>query len=766
MKKINLFLLLFACSFSIIAQEFPAWQGHFSYLNIGGLSQGNGKIVASAENAFFNYEPNLDFTTTFNSVNGLSGKAISAIHYSEEFELTIIGFENGLLQIVRDHRSRILNFVDIVNRVTIAPNQKQINHILEHNGVAYLSTDFGVVTFNLSNREFGDTYFIGDGGTQLAVNQTTVNNNIIYAATNLGLFAGNLNNPNLIDFNNWLQIDSTTFRTITSFNNQVFLTNSANSLFVLSELNNTLNFVNSFSTNIRDLRVSANQLLVVTRNQVFSYDENLNEEIPVFEIDNLALNLNTAIVFNETFYLADANLGLLEFNANSGIPTAEFLSPNGPLLNRVFSLAASTNQLWVTYGEYNELFNPFPLNTRGVSHLVEENWTNIQASDLDNARVLTHTSIDPNNPNRAYISSYIDGLLIVENETLVTRLSQANSGIEGVGGNLSDNRIGASVFTPNGDLYFSNSITENPLKKLTPDGSVETINLSSVITNPTSFSSAKIATDAQGNVYLGTRPAGVLAYQPSTNTAGRISSEITGVDFPEVTNANPAINALAVDNSNRLWIGTSDGLRVMFNPASLFTSNTNINVSPIIIVEDDGVAQELLFEQAITDIVVDGANNKWIGTADSGIFQVSSNGQDVLNQFTIANSPLPSNNITSIAIDGSNGEVYIGTTNGLVSFNSKITDANEDLSDVRVFPNPVRPNYTGEVTVDGLTENANVKITDITGNLVFEQFASGGSIRWDTSAFGKHKVASGVYLVLITGSDEVETEVKKIMIVR
>ena len=765
MKKSS-FLFLFFLTINLFAQEFPAWQGHFSYLNLSGLSKGNNKIVASAENAYFNYEPNLDLTNTFNSVNGLSGRIISSIHYSEEFELTLIGFENGLIQIVRDQGNRVLNFVDIVNRVTIAPNQKQINHIFESDGTAYFSTDFGIVAFNLNDREFGDTYFIGDGGAQVEVKQTAIANNKLYAATNSGLYVGDLSNPNLIDFNNWLRIDTNSFKNIASFNNQIYVINSINSLFSLSELNNTLNFVSTFDEAVQDLRVSSNLLLVVTRSQVFSYDENLNEDIPIFEIEGVNLSLNTALIDNETFYLADSNLGLLQVNAQSALPTAQFLSPNGPLLNRVFSLTATDNEVWVTYGEYNELFNPFPLNTRGISHLVEDEWLIFQPEELDNARVLTHTTIDPNNPNRVYISSYADGLLIFENGSLVTRLDQSNSGIEGIGSNLSDNRIGSSVFTTNGDLYFSNSIADNPMKKLTPDGVVESINLSSVISDPQSFSSSEIVTDAQGNLYLGTRPAGILAYQPSNNIAGRISSEINGVDFPEVTNANPAINALAVDNSNRLWIGTSDGLRVMFNPSSVFTSNSNLNVSPIIIVEDDGVAQELLFEQAITDIAVDGANNKWIGTADSGIFQVSPNGQDVINQFTVDNSPLPSNNISSIAIDGSNGEVYIGTPNGLVSYSSLITNANEDLSNVRVFPNPVRPNYYGEVTIDGLTEDANIKITDITGNLVFEEFARGGSVRWDTTAFGKHKVASGVYLVLITGSDELETEVKKVMIVR
>jgi ligand-binding sensor domain-containing protein len=763
--RIFQYILLLFVSVSINAQEFPGWEGYFSYLNVGALSQGNNKIVAAADNAYFNYEPALNFTTSFNTVNELSGRTISAIFYTEEFEFTLIGYENGLIQIVRDQQSQVFNFVDIVNRVTIAPIQKKINHILAYNGNAYLSTDFGIVAFNLDSREFGDTFFIGDGASQVQVNQTAVLNDKIYAATENGLYVGDLNNPNLIDFNNWTRLYNNTFRTIENFQNQIFVTNTSNNLQVLDEATNLLNFVSSIGATVRDMRVSEGQLLVITSQQVFSYDENLNEDIPIFEIEGIELNLSTAIIQNNTFYLADRNLGLLEINEQTGIPTAQFLSPDGPLLNRVFSLTTVTNQLWVTYGEYDQFLNPFPLNTRGVSHLNGENWSNILPESLDNARVIVHTTVDPANPNRVYLSSFIDGLLVLENEELIIRYDNSNSDIEGIGSSINDNRIGSTVFTPNGDLYFSNAITPNPIKRLTADGNIEIVDVSSAFQEPLSTSSNKIVADDRGNVYLATFNSGIIAYQSSDNTAARISSEINGVDFPDVTNENPIMTALAVDNSNRLWIGTSDGLRVMFNPSSVFDSNT-LNVSPIIIVEDDGVAQELLFGQAITEIVVDGANNKWIGTTDSGVFQVSPNGQDILNRFTTDNSPLPNNNITSIAIDGSNGLVYFGTPNGLVSFNSRVTDANNDLSSVRVFPNPVRPSYTGDVTVDGLTEGANVKITDITGNLVFEEFAQGGSIRWDTTAFGKHKVASGVYLVLITGSEEVETAVKKIMIVR
>lgn len=764
MKILQTFFLFLV--FNLNAQDFPGWEGHFSYLNVSNLSKGNNKIVAAAENAYFNYEPELNFTKTFSTINRLSGNRITALHYSEEFKYTIVGYENGLIQIIRDQQSQVFNFVDIVNRVTIAPNQKNINHILEHEGFAYFSTDFGIVEFNLESREFGDTFFIGGNASAIQVNQTSVLNNRLYAATDNGLYIGNLSNPDLIDFNNWTQFNTNLYRTIASFNTKIYVTSFGNDLWEYNEGNNSLNFITSMNATVRDMRESANKLLVVTNQQVFSFDQNLNEDIPIFEIEGLTLDLNTAIVEDNIYYLADRNLGLIQVNNASGLPSANFLSPNGPLLNRVFRVTAGVNQLWVTYGEYDQFFNPFPLNTRGVSHLVEEIWSNILPEDLANAREIADATIDPLNPNRVILSSYIDGLLVLENEELVALYNSSNSNIEGVAtASADDNRIGASTFTPDGNLYFSNSLSENPIKRLTTDGTIDVLDISNAFQNATSVSSAKITSDAQGNVYLATIRAGIMAYQPSTNTSGKISSDIAGVDFPEVLNPNPLISALAVDTSNRLWIGTQDGLRVMFNPSSVF-SNSPLNVSPIIIVEEDGVAQELLFEQFITDIAVDGANNKWIGTADSGVFQVSPNGQDVLNQFTTANSPLPSNSISSISIDGSNGKVYFGTVNGLVSFNSRITDAQQDLTNVRVFPNPVRPSYTGEVTIDGLTEGANVKITDITGNLVYEEVARGGSIRWDTSAFGKYKVASGVYLVLITGSDEIETEVKKIMIVR
>jgi hypothetical protein len=148
------------------------------------------------------------------------------------------------------------------------------------------------------------------------------------------------------------------------------------------------------------------------------------------------------------------------------------------------------------------------------------------------------------------------------------------------------------------------------------------------------------------------------------------------------------------------------------------------------------------------------------------VFYLSSNGQETLLRFTKENSPLPSNNIQDIAIDPTSGRVYFATQNGLVAFEGTSTAPQDNLENVYAYPNPVRPGFTGNVTIDGLTARANVKITDIEGNLVFETTSQGGSIQWDTSAFGKYKVASGVYMVFITTDDALETKIHKIMVVR
>ncbi len=764
MYRTCLFIYLLVV-WSTQAQEFNQnWQGHFSYFNVTGLSSGPNQLYAAAENAYFIHDLTTSQNSTVSSINGLSGETISAIYHSDNFQLTVLGFNSGLLQIVMDNNQNVFTVVDILNKTSISPNRKRINHFFEFDGQLYISTDFGIAVYDLQNLEFGDSFFIGDNAGLLEIQQIQVFNNTIYAATlNGGIRIADVDNPDLVDFNEWQSINTGSWKKIQATTTQLYALNSNNSLFEINGTNFTL--VEAYNTNLRDFRIETNQISICFADQVEVYDQNFNLLYFVSNLPNLDLDLNTAKTIGNQLFLADRNLGVLKISAQNQIDFAN-ITPNGPLLNRVFSVEVQPGHVWCVYGEYTQFFNPFPLTSRGASHFRDNQWKNLSFDDLDQSRELSDVTFDPQNPNRVFISSYYDGILEIENDTLIQRYDASNSSIEGVPSFINDNRIGASAFNQEGDLLFTNSLAEAPLKELNTSGTVNSLDTSDGFVTPTSEPSSKLVVDNFGNAYFATLRSGIIAYEASSGISSAITSNTDGVDFPDAFSENPSITALEFDLDNRLWIGTSVGLRVAFSPSGIFEENPFVSVSPIIIEDVDGLPQELLFEQFITDIASDGANNKWIATADSGVIQVSSNGQDVLNIFTEDNSPLPTNSVRSVDVDFATGTVYFGTTQGLVSYNSNITGSNTDLENVRVFPNPVRPKYTGVVTIDGLIDSANVKITDISGNLVYEETVSGGAIQWDTTAFGRHKVASGVYLVLITSADQLETKVAKIMIIR
>jgi hypothetical protein len=293
---------------------------------------------------------------------------------------------------------------------------------------------------------------------------------------------------------------------------------------------------------------------------------------------------------------------------------------------------------------------------------------------------------------------------------------------------------------------------------LKSDGSWQQYNLQSVLLNYLQSRFGRMTIDKNNTKWI-TSQEGLIAFNEEGNVAKLIGFGSEGGNLPIED-----VRSLAIDNNDQLWIGTRRGLRVLSN-VDRFRTDAQMTTSSIIILED-GVAQELLYEQYITDIVVDGANNKWIGTVGSGVFLVSPNGQETLRHFTTDDSPLPSDVINDIDINGTTGEVFFATSKGLVSFKGTATDASANLNNVFVYPNPVRPEFSGTVKISGLLDKANVKIADIEGNLVYEAISEGGTIEWDTTAFGKYRVSSGVYMIFISAEDGGETKVKKVMVVR
>lgn len=755
-------IILFLLSHFIISQNFEdTWAGFFSYVSVKSISQGNDKIYAASENAIFTLDLSTQEINTISTINGLSGGSISTIYYSDNFDLMVIGYENGLMEIVIDGEENILTIVDILDKQTIPPNKKRINHFYEYEGNIYISTDFGISVYDLAALEFGDTYYIGFLGDQIRISQTTVLEEYIYTSTiGNGIKRALIDNDNLIDYEQWTTIFGGGFKGVQALNSELYIVNNDNMIFVLSP---GIGFipVGNFNTPVVDFGVKNDLLTITTTTSIQAYAEGFILQSSVNSLPDFDFQLQSGFSINNTFYLGTSEFGMLvvPFGTNQ----VQQILPDGPLNNHPFSIDATPGQLWVNFGRVDVNFNPFPLTRIGISYFNEETWTNIPYDDLtailgvEDVNDLVYTTINPNNPNEIYMSSYNKGLLKIVEQTPFILFDDSNSPLESYRPEELDIRLYGSDFDRDGNLWFVQSRIDKGLIKLNPNGQFQLIDITSII-DPQDLSEIKIS--REGFVFFGALQSGLVGYNPNNNKFNIIGKEIGNGNLP--TNN---IRALSFDNQNRLWIGTLNGLRVLFNVSGFFVEGNNIDAQAIIILED-GVPQELLFEQSITDIEVDGSNNKWISTASSGVFYLSSNGQETLLRFTTENSPLPSNNVQDITIDDLSGVVYFATINGLVAFNGTSTAPRDDLDNVYAYPNPVRPGFNGDVTIDGLTARANVKITDILGNLVFEKTSEGGSVLWDTTAFGNYKVASGVYLVLVTTEDALETKVSKIMIIR
>lgn len=787
-RKLIYILICFLPLFSFSQDYSQFWEGHFSYLSIKDVSQGNDKIYAAAENAIFVYDLSTNDVETISTINGLSGETISTIHYSESYGLLLIGYENGLMEIVSDSNDDVLTVIDILEKPTIPPTDKKINHFNEFNEAVYIATDFGISVYNLENLEFGDTYYIGNLGSQISVNQTTIFNEYIYASSNTGLKKALVESDNLIDYNQWQTVSTLNLYGIQTVEDRLYVVRPNRRIFEL--IDDTLNLLNVYDSNIVDVRSVSNSLVVTTIAEAYVYESNFTLLETASSPEDLNVDF-TAAVFSSPDQLfigttANINLGYsgkgLLRTSFSDLTTFEEIHPTGPLLNSSFSVEAGQNSLWLTYGEYSIAYNPIPYRRRGISHLVNEDWINIPYDSVFEARNLNKISINPNNTEQVFISSFNEGILEVNNDVPTILLDNTNSGLESLvvaNPNFVSIRVSGSNFDSEGVLWCVTSLVDNALKSYNPStGQWQSYSFIGFLDSAfDTLGYGDLVIDQNGNKWIAGYDLGVIGVK--TNGGSAVIKNVVG-EADEGNLPTDYVSALKVDNNNQLWIGTSKGLRVIYNPESVF-ADEHPKADEIIIL-DEGIPKELLFQQFVSDIEVDGSNNKWIGTFATGLFYFSENGQETIFHFTKDNSPLPSNNIVDVAIDGSNGNVHIATDKGLVTFKSGGSKPISDLQNAFVYPNPVRPEFNineERVKIKDISENVNIKITDIEGNLVAEAQSNtnlrykgynleidGGTAFWNGKNLANNTVASGVYLVLISDLDTLETKVLKLMVVR
>ena len=775
MRKFFLILvLLFSINTYSQTDYSGSWEDFYSYNNVKDFVKVNHIIYALVDNAVFTYNETTLESNKFSSIQGLSGETTSAIFFNDTFKRVVIGYENGLVEVIDEDNSISISS-DIVN--FNQSGQKRINHISGFGNILYLSTPFAIVEYNIENLEFGDTFFIGNASTSLNINKTIIFNDIIYAVTEDGIFNANVTSNLLIDFNNWQQqFNGRNFNDIIVFNDKIYVSENNN----LFELNNgVLTLVRNFLEPIVSVNSSLSNLVISLNKKVIVLDDSQNQIAEFTTTSGFDYTVNSAFYENNTVFLGTKEFGILSTTSNQSSNYQE-IHPEGPSANDVFSIDVKNNNLWVVYGGYNSFYGSL-FRRMGFSHYNGEEWLNTSFDPDFPVIDLNHVVIDPNAENRVYISSFGDtrsinsvstgGLLVVEDDKIKVFYNHLNSGLEDLEPTQPDRvtlRISGSVFDNQGNLWVSNIHRERELKKLTPSGQWSQYDLSALKTIPTQLGLSEIAIDNNNTVWMGTRRNGVYAFNENGNRKAALIATPNLGNLPDTD-----VLTVAIDRSNRVWLGTRNGMVVFRNASTVFDAEV-LNAQPVII-EENGVGERLLGDQRINTIFVDGADNKWFGTDNGGVLYTNPSGQTTLANFSKSNSPLPSNRILKIKVDNTNGKVYFATDKGIVAYNSNVSPFGETLGDVYAYPNPALKNHE-TVTIDGrngtnLPKGTNVKILDVAGNLVYEtnvvegQQLQGGKVVWDKKNLAGKSVASGVYIVLLTNDDGSENATTKIAIV-
>ena len=762
------------------SSAYSGWETYFSYNSTTSIAEGVNEIYFASYNSIFSYNIFNSQIEKFDTLNELSGDEISAFYHSENNNLIVIGYSSGFLQIINLNSNSIINIYDILNKPTIPADRKKINHFYQNEDDLLISSGYGISVYDINAFEFGDTYYIGDFASMLNISSTIVDENYIYASSpDLGIFRANLES-NLIDFNSWQAIYTGNIYELLINENNILFYDDFNLMSIKNEEIITLS---TLQNEIKNVSINDSKIIIISEDNCIIYNNDLSQILNLFESETYMTIFNDGIIKNNKTYIATDEKGVLVIeNSNNGF---SFLKPDGPLENNIFSVETLNNHTWVSFGSYSEYFNPYPLKFSGVSSYDEnlESWFNITKDSIPHQAVnLNNISINPFDNNNVFVSSFHGGLIEMDNFNFTELYDNNNSGLETLLTSDSEYesiRISDIEFDENGDLWVLNSRVDNPLKSFSLDNnSWNSYDFTEIINDgfqdELGFNDIEI--DDYGNKWIASLRSGLIGFN---NDSGNIRlRKVFSQDQSDMPSSY--VKSIAVDNNNHLWIGTVQGLRVLYNTSNFFDASV-VTTQKIVILED-GIPRELLEQQYITDIEVDGANNKWVGTIGSGVFYFSPNGQQTIYHFTKENSPLPSNNINDISVNSVNGKVYFATDRGLVSFNTGSSSSSENFSNAFVYPNPVRPEFNTQldkIKIKGLTENVNIKITDIAGNLVAEAQSNinsryrnfnleidGGTAFWNGKNLRNQNVASGVYILMLSDLESYETKILKLMIIR
>ena len=744
-SSILIFLLML--SYVVNAQNFEIgnWREHLPYIHAKKVVEGNGKIFCATDDGFYGYILSDKTIERKSKLNGLSDFGIKDIAYSHDYHVLVIAYNSTNIDLLYDDNS-VLNISDI-KRKNI-PGNKRINSVSIDGGYAYISCGFGIVVLDLQRREIKDTYYVGALGN-IEVFQVAIDDSCLYAASEDGIYKANKSNPLLANSANWQKIyddlnSQGKFNYAVNFNSTLFFNYSKSNADTLIAYDGNWGYPLPLSMKnlslLKNIQVSNNNLVLVTDDSSLYYDNTLSLNNVISSGQVWDPTFRSAIKDDQGgYWIADNNKGLYYLQANS----LSTIIPQGPYSSGSNDIEFKNGVMWLSHGPENRTWsNQYGYN--GFSKFENGTWITYDGLSAQTQLFGTYNfydnvsiAIDPSNANHIYVGASGPGLLEFSNGQPVTLYSYNNSSLTQQVGNPSQVKVHGIAFDENNNLWVSNAGSLNVINVKKPNGQWKGFTFPGIVNS--SSKCGDIIIDQNGYKWLtifenvGGKE-GILIFNDNRTIDNTSDDEYDVADF-----GSNRVRAIQMDLEGTIWAGTDQGVYIFYPPS----------ITPQqILIKQDNAYQYLLATDVVTVIAVDGANRKWIGTESSGLYLLSADGQDQIKHFTVDNSPLFSNNITALNINDITGEVYIGTEKGLLSYQSDAVAGDKEIcGDLIAYPNPVQKGYDGDIAVKGVIANGIIKITDISGGLVFEGKALGSQAVWNGKNLKGEKVQSGVYIV-------------------
>lgn len=742
------------------------WTLYPAYHDVTYCEIAGDKVYVLASGALFSFNTKDNEITTYDKLNSLSDVDITHIAYSDYLNALIVIYSNANIDILYDD-GYTYNITDFKNSNVAS---KKINNISIDNKSAYLSTEFGVVVLDLEKLEFKNTYSTGHNTLC-----TYLFKDKLYTGTTDGLFKCDTI-KNMLDKNNWEKINENKVDALCELDNKLYTLVKSTGIHILNTETHTLSNV---------VTKSGNEYYTIYKSKENEIIAPAKDKVTIINKDgkNTYTTSNSSYISKkgDIFWNCKGFGGFYKCNAEDKtiVEKLEIAIPESPIRNFCeFMKFTNDDKLIVAGGNINYFGLP-ENDKKGTLMQYDINnhkWFNFPENEIKDITKLGYLNIcsadeDPTEPGHIFASSFGHGLFEFRNGEFVQHYDFNNSALEtAVNGNRNYVRVSYVTFDKDGNLWIINR-GKDIVKVLKKNNEWISFNYKDIENKKVMV---KPLFDSRGWLWITSLDNGAgLFCAKLKNTPFDASDDETRTWWDNFTNQDGTtyevyqVPAICEDKNGEIWIGTNIGLFVIDNPEEFFNNGI---FKQIKIPRNDGtgLADYLMNGIYIKAMDIDAANRKWIGTLDNGVMLISEDGLETIHHFTTENSPLPSNYIESIAINHKTGEVFIGTDKGIASYKSDAIRPEENLknSEIHAYPNPVKSNYNGNISIVGLTDDCNVKIVDGAGYLINEGISKGGMYTWNGRNQKGEKVSSGVYIVLLYDKNGNEGEVTKILVTR